>query len=531
MSIKNLDLLIVDDEMIIRNGIKNSIDWISLNINVIGTAKDGLEAYELIKKHHPTIVIIDIRMPYCTGLELIEKIRNDNIDVKFIILSGYDDFKYAQQAIKLKVTSYLLKPVKKLRLIEEINLIKKTIQKEETKTAITEDVLLGRNALKEKFLNSLIFSEYKSANEINSSMEKLNINLPLTNLKTIIFDYNFPPSHSKVALSKDELFLFKLTMKNIIKETFYTQDYEFVDILGNRLLLIIQELKSNTRDIDTTCKVCLDNIYKFNKMTVKIGIGVTASHISDLSISFNSAIEALSYKLYTRTQKIFTPKDICTETKQAPPVSTLDSSNIFDGILSNHIDNIRTWTLEYLNSLFFVSSPPPKYIKGMCSYLIIDISKRIEKYGYSSTVNILHRESIESFEYFDEIQEWIINLFCEYSMNIKENNLLACDPVIDEVKRYIKEHINEKILLKDIADYVHLSESYLATLFKKITGDNFRNYVLEMKVDTAKTLLKNTSKSINEISADLGYSDYRSFNRIFKKLTNQTPSEFHSTYH
>ncbi len=114
----NLSLLIVDDEPSIRNGLANAIHWENIRINVIGVASDGFEAVNMIHTLKPHIVITDIRMPNCDGLELIRIVREENIPCKFIILSGYDDFKYAQTAIKYQVFSYLLKPIQINELIK-----------------------------------------------------------------------------------------------------------------------------------------------------------------------------------------------------------------------------------------------------------------------------------------------------------------------------------------------------------------------------------------------------------------------------
>lgn len=182
----NITLLIVDDEAAIRNGLSTAVPWEQFGITVVGTAKDGAEAYGIIRQCHPDIVITDIRMPDMDGLSLMDKVKNEAIHTRFMILSGYDDFKYAQKALQLGAKNYFLKPIKIDELVAEIRRQKSEILRLGHVNSYS-DYLNVKSEPKERFLKRLLKHEFNSFEEIRREIARLGLCLNDSPYRVMVF--------------------------------------------------------------------------------------------------------------------------------------------------------------------------------------------------------------------------------------------------------------------------------------------------------------------------------------------------------
>lgn len=539
MNEKKLSLLIVDDEKSIRNGLKNGIDWDSYGIEVIQTAKDGEEAFHMIQEYQPDIVITDIRMPVCDGLSLIEKTIQNKIRVSFIIISGFDDFSYAQKAMKFGVTSYLLKPIKKGALEEEILLTSQKIREWQAehvnKTVVTRKIKQGNIALKQSFLLSLIQSQY-SVQEVKKEIERHQLALFFDN-PTIILVFSYEEAFTKKELGSlwDNVLLFKDSVINIIGEILGENKNEIITDANNNIIVFLQKpFKSVNEEkfLQRICQRIISLVMEYYNVSMYAGIGNEVNGLLEALESYRSALEHLSYRMYEDGQMVY---DSMVLAKEQPPdsfASTRNNMALVDAIYLSDKETIKSFTNDFFDSLFYIKFPPPNFIRGMCTYLIINVQKELT--AYINTGESLMEQSdyayINKLNSLQGIKEWSINLFFKYSDYFSEHKNIQRDDVIEKVKRYINEHIYEKITAEDVAEHIHLSEKYFMNYFKEKTNENFKSYILELKMGKAKELLKQGNKSITEIAHRIGYTDYRGFNRIFKKHTGQTPSEFQEKY-
>lgn len=534
---ENLTMLIVDDEASICNGLSHAIPWKKLNINVIGTAKNGEEAFLQIQTCKPDIVITDIRMPRCDGLQLIEKVQKAGIGCKFIILSGYGDFKYAQTAMKFGVKSYLLKPIKKAELLEEVRKIQdeiftkhKNIQSENVKEQI---IAKGLDALRGNFLKDIIHNVYREESLLNRTLAKLDISLENTPSKAIVFKYDIPDKAENGEFTKNDAKLILIALKNVIAEIFAEIHCAVFDC--DEYIVVIANLSSHgvKSDLGELCQKCVDSIFKYLHLSIFAGIGVSADGLTQIGESYQSAVEAVSYRIYGSFQTVFDSASIYFE--QAPSLNpkNMDTSNIVDAILIGEKDKILNLIEQFFKSLLYIPMPPPSFVRGTCIYFVMDIQKRLSIYlddQYRLTSQ-LPQAKINSFSSFRTLKEWITSLLIGYIDYMKCHGSLCKDPTIETAKNYIRDNLSQKLKVEDVASYVHLSENYFASYFKEKTNENFRSYMLRLKIEKAIELLKNSNKSISEISVLLGYEDYRSFNRVFKNATGRTPSDVFNAYH
>lgn len=539
MDYNPLSVLIVDDEASIRSGLSKAIEWNKLGLTVIGTASNGLEAYDAIEKYIPNIVLTDIRMPQCDGLSLIKKVTQKGLPITFIIISGFDDFKYAQQAIKYGVSSYLLKPVNTTALFEELQVLCDkihTTQKKQSFDSSTKHKLkIGITALREQFFHSLLQNEFHSEAEINNQLEQCNLSFANTSFNTFVFAYDIGSTSDSYVLGKDDLPLFLSSVRNILEELLGNHpSVTFID-MNHNIVALVQTPYAYTQSDDfptKICSCCIHTVKKLFNINMWVGIGEEANDLLSLQHSYMKAIEHLSYRIYDTTKHIF---DNTILSHTAPPQLYAHSINhkpIIDAIYEGSVQNLHTYIDQFFSALFYVEFPPPTFIRGMCVHLIIDVQKGLSAYMPSDKK--LFNEKVYTVIYelhsIIQIKQWILDLFTNYISYVNENVSLQQDPVINAAKKYIQSHLFEKITAEDVAAHVHLNEKYFTHYFKEKTTQNFKAYLLQLKLEQAKELLKEGELSIGEIALKLGYSDYRAFNRIFKKLEQLTPSEFQNQY-
>ncbi len=526
----NLSLLIVDDEPAIRNGLVNAIEWEKAGIEVIGTASDGHEAISMIHQLKPHIIITDIRMPGCDGLELIRTVKAEGMPCKFIIISGYNDFKYAQTAIKYQVFSYLLKPVQIEELMKEvINLRDLTIAEIQNNQNLiyTKQQLHKQNqALRDHFCIKLLDNEYRNEGEIEEQLKALKLPIQNTASRVLVFSYN--------SLPVKETLQFQKYLRQTVEDRF--SDYTFVIFYkDNETLSMILNTPEDKPSGNALNKIC-SNLIEYLKINtaidISIGIGDAAPDLLNARASFFCALEALSYRLYQTRQRIFDSSIISRVPTPVISPDTKTNQELADAIYRSDLPAIDRLLYKFFHSLFYVEVPPPNYIRGMCIFLVIDVQNGL--LGYFDEINRLYSdvpyEEINKLQAFREIREWITGNFYAYSEYMKQNCPDKKDPVIQKAKAYMKENLYNKIKAENVAAHVGLSENYFTFYFKKKTNDNFKSYIQTLKIEKAKEHLKTSNILISELSSLLGYDDYRTFNRAFKKETGLTPSEYQQKY-
>lgn len=537
---QNLTILIVDDEASIRNGLSRVIPWDQLNITVLSTAQDGFEALELIQKYKPNIVLTDIKMPGCDGLTLIQKAKEleQAKDTRFIIISGYDDFTYAQTAMRYGVRFYLLKPIKEEELLHLMQEVVQEIRAEQHRSSSLQsnrNLLMETQALKEKFFTRLLQNEFANENDILDEINSFGFTLQNRQLQVIVFYYNTSPGKTGSNVEKETYLQLKLKVRQTIENILINIPNITFEYQNHSLLTII-----NTSDLTTNgllsstefCQLCISQVMEFSPIQIHAGIGEEVSSLMQVCESLTIALEALSYMLYETSQRIFDGSDICKTTQANVSANHMDNNALIDAIYRGSREDMLEITTAFFNSFFTAKTPSPSFIRGMCIYLVIDVQKQLSLYLEEN--NGLFSEKpylvINQLPFFSQIKEWIINQFLDYMEYLRSSSKFRKDPIIEKAKTYIKNNIYKKLKADEVAAHVNLSENYFTAYFKEKTHENFSNYVVHLKMEHAKEILKTSHKSIGEISFLLGYEDYRSFNRVFKKITGKKPTEFRQLY-
>lgn len=500
--------MIVDDEPAIRFGIKNAINWLSLQCTIIASCAEGHEALQLAQTLMPDIIITDIMMPGLTGLDLIREIRKTRQDTRFIILSGYDDFTYAKQAISLDVEDFLLKPLSKTELSKAVlKSIKKLREYKKNEALSGQDL---RQAARLLFLRQLARGEIKNDEEFEASTIKFGLFTNHSPFTIIIFQY---PPREGIPLSASPSFS---EMAHSCKADIWEQDEH----------LSLALLSCDHTQAKHIAQRFYETIQESNG-NIAIGIGDSVSQSTEIPKSFQKALLAVSYRIFHSTKKIFDETDIIA-TQPHFLSYDVDTSELTNALFYGTDDDIKKRVSAFFQRLLYIPTPPPSYLKGMCVYLISDTIKNLVKKQHVSP------ELMPNFDYVEvnqllslsEIEEWV----CATLLNIKDvvipRSRIINDPIIFQAKKIIEDNITPNITAQEIANRLNINYAYFSTYFKEKTGQNFRTYLNDQKNLHAKELLNDDQLSIEDIARSLGYTDYRSFWRNFKNANGLTPSEY-----
>ena len=489
-----LSILIIDDEPAIRNGIANMLLSEFGSSTMIYQASDGRKGLEIATEKNPSLIISDIVMTEMTGLELIAELRRNGQEIPTIMISGYDEFKYAQEAIRLGVVNYILKPIDRNELVSTIRNItlKKDIQDRDEK-----DIL---RAATEHFLQQLITGEIKSEEEADHGARSLSLQFD-RKIFTVCIVRSDNPDIQMISESTTESGIYNLVINR-----------NLVLIIPSDETYAIHEVKLLTE--------------RYEKAIASAGR--TVESYSLLSLSYQYALQALSYSIYYPDEKILYSKHI-TNGKPAVTPNDINTRELKTFILEGDEEPMRNWVEDFYQKLLMTTTlPPPSFVKGMSIFVLSDIQKNLtdnlsipKEYfeDINSTIlNTIYR--------LDDLKSWMLKQLLHISHSIVPEARVANMPEIHIAKKYVENNLDRIVSSNEIAEKLGMNPTYFSTYFKQKTGENFRNYVNKVKNDKAKELLAIPDLTIEEIGHSLGYSDYRSFHRIFKQQNDISPTAY-----
>jgi two-component system, response regulator YesN len=508
------NVMIVDDEPVIRFGLKASIDWQAEGLYLIGDYPNGEEALKAIEGVHPDILITDIKMPLMDGITLMKHALAKYPQLKVILVSSYNDFEYVREGLKLGAVDYILKPtlepedfvillrstVEKLR--EEKNIESKLIQIDETH--IIEERRMFESAMKR-----VIFSEEKQL-KIES--------LPSWLHKDFLMVY-IEMNH---ALDIEEKYglIFKSYILDEIQNDFYQTEKNGIcfAIGDSKMLFLVQKSENDLLMVQALQK----RIEEKTNLSFSFSF-MTESHLASIRHSYLMLQKVCEHKFFNAKQSIFLIteyeqlKDEENKTKILPPLNLpLDNEDISE-FISNRIVEWRKGTLTAQDIK-----------KDACAILSSTFMKQI------SVHTLLEKcHELNTTETLEELISTLERLISECNQQTIENKKKHStdNELIDKALDYIHQNYTEEMTLQRIADHIHISRNYFSIIFKKYIDKNFIDYVIELRVNKAKELLAGTALKIYEVAEKSGFNDVKYFSKVFKKLTGFSPVDFRAKNH
>lgn len=533
--IRKIKVFLVEDEVIIRSGVKKSINWEQEGYEFVGEASDGELAYPMILKEKPDILITDIRMPFMDGLELSRLVKKELPDIKILILSGYDEFEYAKKAIKIGVTEYLLKPISAAKLTEVLNAVAETIRQENEEKNLLETYFaeMRENTERDKMrlFEKLLMGDL-SMGEILEAGERFGMNLGASCYKIVLFKI----------LANLENYVYAEQMVDAcssVEQAASMMEGVYVfqrGVEGWAFLLTAQDEKS----MEESAKILYQNLKQAMKNYTQLeyfgGIGSTVPRIRSLKQSFREADRAFAARFVEEANQIISQKEFEKSQmeeglKMQGVVQIGKSREMLQKFLSNGTrEEVKAFSDAYISRIEeenIRSTMVRQYVVIDVCIVILSFCERI------SSANRLQEEAeelqkmMQKIHSLSEIKKYVVRLLNEaIELRDAESGRRYSDLIAAAKKEIENHYMTEEISLNTVAISVGMSPSYFSSIFSKEAGKTFVEYLTEVRIEKAKEFLMCSSMKTSEIGYEVGYKDPHYFSYIFKKVQGCSPKEY-----
>lgn len=526
-----IKVLIVDDEMLARMGIKSLIAWNQRGYTVVGEAENGKKAIQLIKELEPDIVILDIKMPVMNGVEVIKEVNKESYQPAFIVLSSYDDFDYVKQALILGAKDYFLKleltPEQLLEALDRIWDERSRQQKQFIKSKPSYAEQLTSNdykIIKSNFLKEIIQGRNFEEKEIQTKLNSLGILLPEERLQCGVVLINGMEVYQKY--KKNERHLFQFAVENIISEILLNYRYGHAVVSQSKEITVIfaDEAPEDTeRKMQELMKSILKALKVYLNITGSLGISNIRKGYRSIKDSYREALEAANEGSAQVDRNRY-------EVKEDGVIFEMnDFIKNFENILhTSDAEKLKDCIGRMIGRLKRGSDLSKDVLRSLCSTLLLSVSnimtsrnndlKLVELWGNDPFQSIEHLYTDFDFiVWFEQLEKYTALIF---------NSAGECSKLIHRAKQFIHKHYSSNVSLEGIAEELNISPNYLSSLFRKETRESVVEYLTRYRIDRAKELLTTTDYRIYEIGQMVGYESEQYFSRVFKKVVGVPPAKF-----
>ena len=527
-------IMLVDDEEEVRKAMIRQMDWEQLGFTVAGDAENGRDALEKLEQLEPDVVMTDIRMPYMDGLALTARIREKYPSVKILIFSGYDDFEYAQQAIKLHVTEYILKPVNSQELAEILQRIRisldEEIEQRRNINTLRENYLGSLPILREMFLNNLV-SRTADVDTVVPKLREYGIDILDARkwLAAVIHVEKMERSEDQVLSQHQELI--PISVKKLVEDHLkpYCRFAVFDSIEGITVIAAVDQDNTQTGLINLLNDICRES-RRFLEVTITVGVGHSCGTLQEISRSYQTAVDALGYRAIVGSGKTIYINDVEPVSRgklqldakgEAELVSAIKFGpaeligTVIQGLISR-MDDVRVHARQYQ---VYMLSIVNCVIRLMQQY-DLDMGEMFgDQTPYGEILAGIHRR--------EEVAAWLIPVACRMNEALNRERDNTTRKVILEAREYIQDNYsNPELSVEMLCRHLHMSPAYFSTVFKKETGQTYINYLTEVRLEKAVELLNTTEDKTYVIAQKVGYQEQNYFSYVFKKKYGISPTRY-----
>lgn len=542
-----IKIFLVEDEVVVRNGIKNSIDWKEAGMDFVGEASDGEVAFPLIKNTKPDILITDIRMPFMDGLELSRLVRKYLPDTKIIILSGYNDFDYAREAINIGITDYLLKPITAASLLETLRKVAAQIkEEEEQRTYLKEfeaDKRKHAQLAMQNFFYQIVGGKVPAAVLLEQAV-KFDMDLSAGCYNILLF-HMFLNTNEIGLYSERENRMWDSLLDGIRE----MENHILIFTLENDVVAFI--LKGDDReDLSDVVGKTVSHIQSQIENAQKIygepwsyfgGVGTPVARLSQMKTCFEDAGGMFALRYLKTGNHIFFADDAVERENgsHSEPTINLETINIeqldreiflgfFRSGLKSEVSMFVKDFFESLGEKNMESMMFRQYVLMQIYFSAVDV---MEKMGYAAKELVDACGDINAMSLMTSSKQ----AYTEYAQNIisavldfrDQANRKIEGKTMQDAATFIREHYNEESMcLNMVASYVNLSPNHFSAIFSQQMKRTFIEYLTGVRMEKARELLKTTDLRSAEIAYEVGYRDPHYFSYLFKKTHGVSPRTF-----
>ena len=531
-------LIIVDDEEVIRNGLVHVVDWASLGFSVVETFPNGNAALAYLRKNPVDVVVADIRMPRLSGLDLARVLMTEQPETLVVILSGYDHFGYAQEAIDLNVFSYLLKPVKEPDIHEVFARVREQLDDRDNRESATrrleavrereaEDWLIGHTQGRIPPVVSAGFAGPEAAGPYCA----------------MVIEPHTSPGNSTDAA---DLLGLCAGLRRVIAETVSAP--AILPLMLRRparlaVLLAASEADAHREVFDAARK----EVTSYPEVRLSAAAGPAVDHLDEVPRSFAQAVRVLSHRMYLGLDRLLTPADIDVPTDggtsgtgksaQASPRDSALSAftaqhveHLTDALVAGDETRIHAILDEIVETLRSRAVADSTLVEATIHALVMQVRDRLASVA-PHLVELLPGDAHLSrdlhgcitLQHCRELLRGFLHAVLEAAQGTEASTATT---TIAVATSFIQENYHRDLALEDVAERVGVSAGYLSRLFRQVRGETFKSYLTHVRLQEAKRLLTETGHRVYEIADRVGYNDQHYFSEVFRKHTGLSPLEY-----
>jgi len=531
-------VVIIDDEALVRIGLKSMINWSDNDCEIIGEAANGQSGYELILDTSPHIVITDIKMPLMDGLEMIQKLKESGNKSKFIVLSSYNEFELLRKAMKYGIEDYLIKlELEPELLIDILTHLKEKISldyKKQDEEYKTEKYLMeNKFAMREEFFKKVISKVTKDKNEIEEELDYLKITLNKNCILCAVIQVSNAGKFDN--FEEADINLLEFSILNVVDEIVndFFEAYCFKWKINEYNIIFSADDNSEKKDIKDKIKSMSERIITMLKQYFNIdsimGISNINKGLTGIGNAHVESRQALKESFFKGKEKVLFFDDIVLKENIEKIAYQYELDSLLKYIELSDIEAIEIVFQEIINDLNDkgISKNSAYDLCAKITYLIniaVGKDKKNLEIIFGDDTSIF--EKISKLESIQAIEDWLRKIEKGIYNYLLNQNKGQNKKLIYKTKKIINDNRGKVVSLQDVASKLNISSGYLSTIFKQYTGVSFIDYVTEVKMEEAKRLLKEGKYKIYEIAQMTGYENAYYFSKVFKKVTGITPREF-----
>ena len=526
-----IKVVIADDEERICRLIQALVDWEAMDMQVVGTAANGIEALEVLKAEKPDILITDIRMPGCNGLELIEKAVRLQENLQTVIISGYANFEYAQTALRYGVSEYLLKPINKKDLEDTLKRLQELILERKQEQQHTEQLIKNRendiHLLREVMVQDLLEEKSQSMTE-----EKMRNQYHFDIQSGCYQAFCMKPDYDAGTVEEQDIQAMEEKARQVFDCGMARHCHEWVIVPKKGCIYGIMNFAPKQQDdIRKMLRDCLNQMQvqknRFGSFEFSLGLGMVVKSPGELRKSLLESNMAVQERLLEGTGKLLELKD--------------NNPALFEQKLLDRYSRAIDHALEVLSveEMDMVTEDIYQIIMDTNNVHGWEILEFIQSAGdmFAMRLETQWKEALEQFkiksencyevrQLFEALQQFQKQVI-QGLLDMREEDSLR---PVRIAKQYIQNHYNEQITLEEVSEKVGLSTAYFSVLFKKETEVGFAKYLMNVRMEQAKVLLRETGYSVADICKKVGYNDNKHFTHTFEKVVGVKPATYRKLY-
>ena len=540
-----LKIFLAEDEVVVRETIKRMIPWEELGFELVGEAADGEMALPLLLRQQPDLLITDIKMPFMDGLTLARLAKKEIPGLKVVILSGYDDFNYAKQAIGIGVEDYLLKPITKNALIERLSEIRSRYEHEKTQKEYYEKFQREMQAYEKNssrdFFEALVGGSMDMM-EVYKRAEKLGLDIVAEAYNVLIFTMNCDEDFSG---QRDEYSSWEAESLELLENFF--AGHSSAMLFRSNIFSYGVLLKGQRETIEENTRVCVDEIRKIlsrqdGRREWFLAVGQSVERLSQIQKSYHTASRAFSQR-YLYDENILYYDEMETmehpggqaETEDNAYLQKVDVNALNPAILQKFLSNgLQEETENFVKDYFYAIGQEPMESLVFRNYVILNVRFSVISFikGLGCDTNEMESADTEevlaesgknmesAIAYAKKMISQAIEIRDQNSGNKNRSILKTAVDFIDS------HYMDEEISLNTVANIANVSSNHFSALFSQNMGQTFIEYLTSLRMNKAKELLRCTGMRSSEIAGEIGYKDAHYFSYLFKKTQGMTPSDY-----